>query len=204
MQSEKYSVVEYFLEQYLHPHMDNGKNVSSLYDQFHRIDKYGVFYPIFLQELYFLSLKVYGDPKNDQVIKEVSQLVDFLDGIASRPTGEAVDMNFLGEYCKFGIVLVGKGEKMSMEGTDPYVHYIEKQLRPKKVETVYVLGKHDYREFITEVCKDLYLDYEEYRTHSYDGEITRNDGIRKTAVKQFLVVMRSLDAPLYQSSGDHK
>lgn len=198
IEREKFTVVEYFLDIYLHPQAGNDSKISELYGKYNNIDIYGAFYPIFLQELYFLSQKVYGGPKSDQVIVEVTRLIDFLEKVSDRVVGTDADLNFHGEYCKFGIVLIGTGEKMALKGVDPYVTYINNSLRPKKVETIYVLGKADYSDFITEVCNELYLDYEVYTTHRYDGFITDWTGKGRLSVKQYLAVMRSLDAPIYQ------
>jgi len=197
IEKEKYQVIEYFLEHYLHPYMeDTNSKISKLYHQFDKIDKYGVFYPILLQELYFLSMKVYGSPKDDNIIVEVTRLVDFLERVATRKIGEEIKLDFTGTYCRFAIVIIGKAHRISLEGTDPYIDYIKGKVLPQKVETIYLLGKYEYHEFIDEVCDYLDVKCERYATYRYTGELSANGEVYKE--EEYLVVLRTSDVTVYQ------
>lgn len=75
-EEEKPSVVNVFLDNYLHPKMANPKaKVARYYDDYARIDHGGYFYSVFLQELDYLGDKVFGGRKDDQIIKEVNALI---------------------------------------------------------------------------------------------------------------------------------
>ncbi len=95
---------------------DNSGKIRRFYDQFNTIDNYGVFYPVLLQELYFLSMKVFGGPKDDKIITEVTNLIDFLEKVASRNIGEEIPLDFTGEYCRFVIVIIGKAIRCLLKG----------------------------------------------------------------------------------------
>lgn len=195
---EKMQVMEQFLEHYLHPYLDDtASTISRIYDQFHLIDTYGVFYPVLLQELYFLSLKVYGGPRDDSIIVEVTRLIEFLERVATRNVGENIPLDFTGELCRFAIVIIGRTYKMALEGTEVYINYIKSKTLPKKVETIYLLGKYENRDFIDQVCEHLNVSCEPYTTHHYTGEISVNG--EKHKEEQYLVVLRTSDAAVYQA-----
>lgn len=202
IEKQKFHVREHFLDHYLEPFVDNDEQVKEFFNQIATIDLYGAFYPIFLQELYFLGMKIYGGLQNNLVIDEVTQLAAYLHRIAVRRVGEEMKEDFFGQFCKFGIVIVGTGEKMSLEGTKPYVRYVERVLLPKKAETIYILGKHDYQEFINDVCEDLYMNYDILRKHVYDAHLSFEDGGKLTE-KTYLVVLRYLDAEVYEGRSIH-
>ncbi len=197
MEAEKTSVIEYFLEHYLHRHVGEDGKIAELFAQYAEIDAYGAFYPIFLQELYFLSMKVYGGLKDDRIIVDVTNLVNFLERVAARPEGEQIELNFTGEFCRFGIVIVGTGAKMSLEGINPYRNYIRNIAKTKRVETVYVLGKHEYKDFIEEVCSEVTDSFETYTFTSYDAQIWDRRG-RRVRKKQSLMVLRARNVALFQ------
>lgn len=200
---QKVHVIEHFLEQYLHPGF-NGKmegsqeKVQRLFEQFSKIDKYGVFYPLFLQELYFLSQKVYGGPKKEQIISEASRLVDFLERVSGRLIGQEMELEFRGEYCRFAIVIVGKSFKVESDEHQVYINYIQKIKSTHNLETIYVLGKQENQRFIDEVCGQLSSEFEIYKKHKYEGELSTQNG--KVRQKGYLVVVRCLGVELYQSA----
>lgn len=199
IEKEKYNIIDYFLEHYLHPYLeDPTSTISQFYHQFDKIDRYGVFYPVLLQELYFLSMKVFGRPKEDKIIVEVTRLIEFLEKVATRNVGEETKLEFTGEYCRFAIVIIGKAYKMSQEGTRLYIDFIKKYVLPQRVETIYLLGKYEYREFINEVCEHLDVSCKPYATHHYVGELQANG--KKRQEEQYLVVLRTSDAQVYQGS----
>ncbi len=64
-------VVDHFLEEYLHPQIDDGSaRVTTLFEHFALISKAGLFFPVFLQEMDYLGRKVFGKAKNQEVVTE--------------------------------------------------------------------------------------------------------------------------------------
>ncbi len=200
---EKVQVIEHFLDQYLHPGFSgkldgSQEKIERLFEQFTKIDKYGVFYPLLLQELYFLSQKVYGGPKKEQIISEASRLIDFLERVSGRQIGQDMELEFKGEYCRFAIVIVGKSFKVESDEHEVYVKYIHKIKATHNLETVYVLGKRENQRFIDVVCGELSSEFEIYKRHKYEGELSTQNG--KIRQKGYLVVVRCSGVELYQSA----
>jgi hypothetical protein len=156
---QKPEVVDYFLERYLHPQIDDGSaKVTSLFHRFDGISTAGLFYPVFLQEMDYLGRKVWGTIKAQDVVLEVDELVGFLESLAQRRVGDdQVDLDFIKQYCRFMVVIVGKQVKMS-KSLSPYVSYIRNGI-PQNVETIYLVGRAENEAAIREVCgqvSDLY------------------------------------------------
>lgn len=154
---EKPEVVDYFLDEYLHPEMDKFKKVGIYFDKFDITNKAGFFFPVFLQEMDFLGQQVYGDPKKHQIIQEVEELIDFLKSLSERPVGDhKTDLDFSRAYCRFAVVIVGIPQKLEAS-IDPYTQYIRK-LDPK-FKSIYLIGRAENYGRILEIVaavSDLY------------------------------------------------
>ncbi len=199
LQAEKPSLVSHFLDEYLHPATaDADSKVVRFFDQYSHIDKGGLFYTVLLQELDFLGDKVFGGRKDDTIIIEVNDLVSFLEGFAGRSIGEEMEMKFDRSYCRFALVIVGKSFNVA-EGARVFVNYINRDLAPKDIETVYVLGSAANEPVLNEVCEQLASIYEVFRGHHYKAVLNRPDGTEFES-KQALYILRKRGVRVFQPS----
>jgi hypothetical protein len=154
LKKEKQSTVGLFVEEYLHPRTKKvGSKLVELLESFEKIDEGGLFYQVLLQELEFLGDKVFLGMRrrNQKIIEEVWKAVGFLERGAVRKVGEEVPLYFNGEYCCFAIIIVGTKFKMTPSG-EVYVKHIRKNLLPKGIETLYVLGVQENKGVLDNVC----------------------------------------------------
>jgi hypothetical protein len=200
LQAEKPAVVGIFLDAYLHPATgDPGSKVTGFFDQFSRIDKGGLFFTVLLQELDLLGGKVFGARRDDQVIIEVNELVDFLEAFAGRVIGEEGDLNFDKTLCRFGLVIVGKTERVERSGPDPYVAYINKALVPAGIETIYLLGSSGRADVMAEIADSLDETYDVIRNVRYKAVLNTREGLERES-NQAVFVLRLRGAPVFQPS----
>ena len=88
--------------------MDN-KKVNLLYTQFSHIDKVGLFFPVYINELNFLGEKIFGTAVNkSDIFEEVNRLAGFLNNYSNRKQSQDIISEFTGNHCKFAIRIVGK------------------------------------------------------------------------------------------------
>ena len=199
LQEEKPSVLGMFLDENLHPESVDADGKEARYiDAFAKIDEGGLFKEVVLQELDYLGDKVFGKRKDDKIVTEVNDLIQFLESVATRRIGEDRDLQFSGDYCRFGIVIVGKPTTVSASGHLPYVAYINKQLIPKQVETIYVVGRAENREVIDVVSQNLESSYEKVRSCDSTVVLSYDQGRRER--KQYLVVLRTKGVRVIQPS----
>lgn len=199
LEREKESVRGLFLDQYLHPKTEEpDAKIGSYFDVFAKIDRGGFFYPVLLQELDFLGDKVFGKRRDDKIIAEVNSLIEFLEPIAGRKVGDEGDLTFEQDYCRFGIVIVGKPLKLALSGADIYINYIKSRLIPQKIETVYIRGRWENKHVLDTICEEFADSYEKFRTRRfkmvlrYSGELIERD--------QYLVVLRMKGTTIFQPS----
>lgn len=194
-------VVDHFLEEYLHPQIDDGSaRVTALFEQFDIISKGGLFFPVFLQEMDYLGHKVFGRAKNQEIVKEVNDLVDFLRSLAVRRVGdEETDLHFVKLYCRFAVVIVGKPAKLRKEvaPTAPYVKFIRDGLE-RNVETVYLIGRADNENHIKKICFDLSAQYDVVSERKMTKIVMYGEEKRK--LETFLAVLRAKNRQLYASA----
>lgn len=195
LRAEKPSTVGMFLEEYLHPNTTKpGSKITRLLDTFETIDEGGLFYQILLQELEFLGDKVFLGPKhkNNRIVVEVTKAIQFLERVATRNVGEEVELRFDGDYCCFAIVIMGKKAKMTPSG-ETYTNYIHKNLVPKEIENLYIVGTSENKSVIDNVCEAVGETFEKHRT--YSSKITlkykdEEEGERREQREQYLVILR--------------
>jgi hypothetical protein len=195
---QKPEVVDHFLEEYLHPHIDDGsEKVRQYFENFDVISKGGLFFPVFLQEMDYLGQKVFGDRKSQQIVSEVSALVEFLKSLALRQVGdERTDLTFVQQYCRFAVVIVGKPITLS-RSILPYVKFVRDGLE-RNTETVYLIGRSDNEKPIKEICAALSDIYDLVSEKRMSKVLLY--GKEKRKVQGFVAVLRSKSRQLYASS----
>lgn len=193
LQEEKESVMSEFVDHFLQPKADDEK-IRDFFNKYTNIDKYGLFFPVFLQEMTFLGERVFADPKDRTIQQEVSDLIDFLSNYSRRLSGQDnTESVFKGEFSRFAIVLVGNSE---IVGDDAYINntsdYIS-TLMNEGMESIYLIGSDTrYKHLIIRISEDVLssnTDYEVLNQETYPAEI-RNRANKIINVKTFLLVLR--------------
>jgi hypothetical protein len=187
---ERPAALGHFLDEYVHPELAkaNAKE-GQLFEKFEAIESRGHFYSVVLQEFDFLGSKVFGRRKDDRVITEVRSFIDLMESFALRKIGEEGDLKHVGTYCRMALVIIGKSVKLSSGGVDPYVNYIRRQLVPKSIETVYVLGAGENAPMLDTVAARVADVFEVHRQRRSQTLLEFTDG-RQIAAEQYLVVLR--------------
>ena len=200
IEAQKSSVRAIYVDEYLHPKTRDPKSAVSRYlDSFESIEEGRLFFPVLLQELEFLGERVFGGRKDSRINVEVRDLISFLRRVAERVVGQEIELEFEGQYCRFGIVIVGKSSVISSLSIQPYVNFIKRNLVSREAETIYVLGDFKHRESIDRIGAEFSSSYERIRHRLARRKIRFEDGTEDT-VDQYLVVLRKRALPLLRSS----
>ena len=194
LREQKPQVVDYFLETFLHPGLDDKhKKALDVFRHLECIDSVGLFFPVYIRELDFLGRKVFGTPKNDVIVKEVRELIEFLKQFSKRKVGEEGDLNFLKTYCKFGLMIIGRAQVVTAS-IEPYLTYVRQRVQPANTETLYVIGPEKHVEAIRRVIAEVRDIYECIATHKYSTILKRDDQEKK--VRSYLAVLRAVNRPI--------
>jgi hypothetical protein len=179
-----------FLDDYVHPELaKTDAKEGPLFDKFETIESRGHFYSVVLQEFDFLGSKVFGKRKDNRIITEVRSFIDLMENFALRKVGEEGDRNHIGMFCRMALVIIGKKVVLTMGGAQPYVNYVRRELLPKQIETIYLIGSGDNSPALDTVAERLADSYEVHRTRRYLTLLEYPDG-NKQQREQYLVVLR--------------
>lgn len=191
-EKEKPQVVDHFFEDYFTPKAISSEKIMELIEKYEIIDKVGLFFPILIQELTFLGEKVFYKPKNDKILTEVKDFINFLQHYAEREVGEeTIPKNFEGAYCRCGIVIIAKSGKRLIGDVGPFIRYV-RQLVEKKLENIYLLGSasKDNKDFIDHISEEIQKKFNlvRYTSKEYKAKI-KIKGERKE-VDNYLILHR--------------
>lgn len=196
-EQEKLRVLDKFFEDYFSLAVNTSKKIAQLIEKYNIIDKAGLFFPVLVTELTFLGEKVFFKRKDDLIIKEVTNFIEFLKNYANREIGEEKLLKtFEGAYCRSGIMIIARWFKVG--DIKPYIKYAKK-LIDKKIEDIYLIGP-DYEKnvrFINEISSEIQkcLNLEKYMSKKYRAKI-KIHGERKQ-VNNYLVLLRNPEAIRY-------
>ena len=198
IKEEKPAIVGIFLDEYLHPKTkDKRSKIAKYVDAFSIIDSGKFFFPILIQELEFLGNKVFGKRRDDLIIKDVNRLIEFLKPIAVRQVGQEMDLNFEGEYCRFGLVIIGKPLKLQ-QSIEPYVGYIKKVLVERDIETIYLLSKNENSSKVEKIYMRFSDLYECCRKMNFSKVLRYRWGNREADL--YLMILRKKGIDIIQPS----
>jgi len=190
LKSEKRELLDQFTQDYLKDAMTNEK-IGNFFEKFMDINKAGIFYPIFIQELTFFGEKVFTKKRErGQIFEQIRNLVLFLYNFARREYDERIPTEFDGKYSKFAIRIVGKSFKINREGKKAYINNLKKL--DDKLETLYLIGDKSNKSFIHEIgveCKSL-INFDLLYKKEYASVIKDRQGKDKK-VETVLLVLRS-------------
>lgn len=198
-EKEKLRVLDQFFDDFFSPKIDANRKIGDLIEKYNIIDKAGLFFPVFVQELSFLGGKVFFQRRDDRIIVEVRKFINFLKDCADREIGEEeLPKNFEGTYCRCGITIIAKIHKRELGTIGPYTRYIS-DLIEKKIENIYLIGPGtaDNMKFIDKIGEEIQYKgvLEKYMSRRYKSTI-KISGERKT-VKSYLVLFRNPNAIKY-------
>ena len=201
--SQKPEVVDAFVDGWLHPQIGHAGNRSATYfQQYDKIAESGLFFPLYLHQITLLGNKVFGKRRDNLIIQEVDRLIDFLEIYSQRKVGEEGQLEFEGQHCKFGIVIIGKSCKVA-HGKQQYVNFIQSILVPLGLEYIYILGPLENVHLIDETCAELRSQFDVEGRRNVDTTLHFSDQPDKQT-KNRVVVLRRKDILPYDRKGPKK
>ncbi len=201
---EKPEVIDQFVNDFLIPKTENNKKVSEYFDKYSLIDKVGLFWPVFIQELIFLGNKVFGKRREDIIVTEVNGLVEFLKTYSERELGDQKNkLTFNGRYCRFGIMIVAKSSKVRTGDLKPYLKYMLKLLNVG-IENIYIIGssQQNNEAFMRNIClaAEAELNVQCFYEKEYSAHIMIQG--KRTKCDNLLIIVRRKDLQYHYDSED--
>ncbi len=196
LKEEKSEILDQFVQDFMKKKMDNQK-IADFFEKYVDIDEAGIFYPVLVQELTFLGEKVFAKKRDAQKIhKEVRDVVNFLYQYSHRKLSENNVNDFSGEYCQFGIRIIGRSIVINSQGERVYINHLKKI--SAKNESIYLIGNHDHKKFMKGVfqkCQPT-IGYSMLSDESYSATIKDKEG-ENLSVKNYMMTLRNDKIKVY-------
>lgn len=151
------------------------------------LERFALFEDVAVRELAHVGTKVAPLGRADAVSAEVDALLDLLRSITERQPSEELDLVLERMYVRCAIVLVGRSEKIN-QGIDPYVKYIDEALRPRQIDSIYILTDAGKEKAVSKLVDAITPEYSAVKT------TTRRAMLLGRAQDIRLVSLRARDA----------
>ncbi len=191
VKDQKQEIVDQFAQDYLKEAMSNEK-IADFFNKFIDIDRAGLYFPVFLQELTFFGEKVFTTKRDkSKVYEQIKILVNYLYRYANRKFNEDSISDYNGAYSKFAIRIIGKKFKINNEGERVYKKNLEKL--GNDIETLYLIGALQNKDFVENIasqCKSL-IGFDILYKKQYSSIIKGREKDHEREVDTYLVVLRN-------------
>lgn len=157
LEAESAAAVEQFMGDYFSPLIAQNDNVRSLTKQFTHIERGGLYFTILIRELSTLGIKVFLEKPTAEVIKEVGDLILFLENFSNRQTGSTTTADtFIGKYTRCAIKIVSSKQSRDAGNIYPHKERILSAIK-SRLENIYIIGRSDdgNEEFIHDVVDSI-------------------------------------------------
>jgi len=134
------SAANYLYKQVIEPKTAEKPELDKLCRILDHLDEQGLFTKVVLRELRDFGAKVGSRYPTEAHKEQTRKFVEFMDTIAIRATGEAIQTEFQSNYISMGFVFIGTSPKIEREGSAPYLRAIQWR-RSKGLERIYVTAR---------------------------------------------------------------
>jgi len=183
IEDENKFALKQFINDYLEPEIEKSEEVREIIRKCIDIDRIGAFFPVLIKELNNLGNKILLERGNPEIIKEVKNLIEFLNNFSLREVGDTETPDeFFGNYTKCAIKIIASRWVREQNKMITPVERMEKAVK-RGIENIYVIGSSssESKKFINDAIKlfqERNKDYECTRGLEIIGQV-RVRGERK-------------------------
>ena len=128
-----------FKKYFLEPEIETNPSINELLKQLNKIDSFGIFTTIFINELEHIGEGIYADSDKSDKTNDIFQFVKYLTTIADREIGEEIELCHLNDSFKVGTILLAKAHIASKKGLIPYLKRLNINL-DKGCDSIYIVA----------------------------------------------------------------
>lgn len=128
-----------FKKYFLNPELETDAEINSILIKLLKIDRYGIFTTIFLNELDHAGEGLYADSNLTDRSAELITFINFLYTISEREIGEEIELVNLSDIFKVSVILLAKSQVASKRGLIPYLRRLNINLE-KGTNSIYIIA----------------------------------------------------------------
>ena len=147
-------IFDYYNRVYRPDVIKKNRNLAAAYDRLKKIDTDGLFIPVFLNEIDKFSNRIYPATPTPEIEATIDKFSSFLCTIASRNTGEMVNLTFTEGGINIRVVLaISSYSRLHIKNI---IKEIEEYINGSTIKTVYVLASGSKTWYANEIATQLY------------------------------------------------
>lgn len=124
---------------FLNPEVEANPEVAVMLQKLLRLDKFGLFTSIFINELDNVGEGLYADGDTQDRTNEMLQFTNYLGNVAERGRGDEIELMNMSEVFKVSIILLAKSQIASKRGLIPYLRRLNLNLE-KGCDSIYIIA----------------------------------------------------------------
>lgn len=148
-------VAQTYYERVLPAELEQDSSVQSRYEEIQHIEQHGLFTNVFLPEVVSYHVNSGAAPPRSGHRQELERFIMFLNDLAKAADVRNSDANldFNSQHIQVSIIYVGKREKLTKLGYDPYINMI-RICKERGAHTIYVMATGASRHSLSNICAE--------------------------------------------------
>ncbi len=142
-----------FQKYFLNPEIGNDQTAAIFLQKLRKIDRFGIFLSIFLEELNNLGAAIYSEGDTSDKTESIVLFIDFLLEIATREFEELTPLDHVSQDIRVSILLMAKSVKAEIKGITPYIDRINRKFQ--FADSVYIITYNVAKEFLPRLLTAL-------------------------------------------------
>lgn len=192
--SNKRILMNYFIDNCLGPETRESEELEKNIRVLQKLSDKGLFTRILLQELKDFGTSIYPELAKEAQLKESKEFFVMLKELANKEHQVDINPNYIGNYIRASIVLIGRPEVVfKPEGVDvgPYINWIF-YCEEKGIKTIYLLAWGNNVIATERICNQLDLMPDRFHKVSdlnYNSKLNKKERITK-CIRYYLLKNR--------------
>lgn len=137
-----HSSLEYFWDSVYEPECRGDSAIQRYCVVMDGLDEKGFFTRILLREFLEFGVRIYPRALRDseRFAQESKAFVKYLDVLALRGPGEEVELSFVRDHIRMGVVLIARPKTLALAGLDPYIKWL-RTYKVRDAHAVYICAR---------------------------------------------------------------
>nr|WP_199001722.1 S1 RNA-binding domain-containing protein [Flavobacterium sp. ASV13] len=141
-----------FKKHFLNPEIEFDPTLSLTLNKLRKLDRFGVFTTIFINELDHIGEGLYADSNTNDITPQLIKFIDYLCTIADRDAGQEIELMYFSDCFKVSIILLAKTHIASKKGLIPYLRRLNINLE-KGSDSIYIIAFPQAHDFLSKFVK---------------------------------------------------
>jgi ribosomal protein S1 len=142
-----------FVKYFLNPEVGGEQKTSLLLQKLIKIDQFGIFVSIFIEEIDKLGALIYSTGDNSDKTAAIVDFLEFLLSIATRDVDELTPLDYISQDIKISVGLLAKTSKANSLGVTYYIDIINYKI--PYFDSIYLITYPSSKDFLPRLIRSM-------------------------------------------------